>query len=371
MQNPSARPSRFPLVFELLIWALYVGLYKYAFYLGEAARLHRPARTDLFPYPQLILFAVVASVYVLPYYRWMLPALLRRRRYGLLVLVSLPYLWWGAKLNILLTALLFAPLAAPPVLTDFYQQYVQLGLGQLFYRSTLNAGLAFTDLLAFSCVGFVRVSFEQEARRRQIEQDHAALQLEQLKAQLQPHFLLNTLNGIYGLSLAGSPDTPRFILLLSELMRYVLYDSGKLYVALREEVAFLESYFELEQRRYPGASIRFVSNGTELAGLQVPPLLLLPLVENSFKHGRHHFSDDTQVTATLTATPENLHFVIENDMLPAPPPNAPRRSGGIGLQNIRHRLALYYPNTHTLHLADQAGRYRAELTVPLRSKDRP
>ena len=364
MQTSLARPSRFPLVFELLIWALYVGLYKYSFYLERAARLHQPADAN-FPYPQLILFAGVASVYVVPYYRWLLPALLRRRRYGLLVLAAVPYLWWGLKLSNALAAALFAPLAAPPPLTEFYQRLVQSGLRHFFDRSTFDLGLLLTDILAFSCVGFVRVSFEQEARRRQLEQAHAALQLEQLKAQLQPHFLLNTLNGIYGLSLAGSPDTPRFILLLSELMRYVLYDSGKSYVALSEEVAFLESYFELEQRRYPGARIRFNTTGTDRAGLRVPPLLLLPLVENSFKHGRHHFTNDAQVTATLTATSESLHFVIENDLLPAPPPHAPRRSGGIGLQNIRQRLALYYPDAHQLHLTEHAGRYRAELTVPL------
>ncbi|MEJ7665951.1 MAG: histidine kinase [Hymenobacter sp.] len=174
----------------------------------------------------------------------------------------------------------------------------------------------------------MRVAFDQETRRRHIEKEHAALQLEQLKAQLQPHFLFNTLNSIYGLSLAGSPDTPRFILLLSELMRYVLYDSGKDLIALSEEVAFLENYFELEQRKYEGASIRFVATGPALGALQVPPLLLLPLVENSFKHGRHHFSDAASVAATLTATAGTLHFVIENDMLPSPPPAAPAPQRG-------------------------------------------
>ncbi|RZK16845.1 MAG: histidine kinase [Hymenobacter sp.] len=158
----------------------------------------------------------------------------------------------------------------------------------------------------------------RQETRRQIEKEHAALQLEQLKAQLQPHLLFNTPDSIYGLSLAGSPETPRFILLLSELMHYVLYDSGKEHIALPEEVTFLENYFEMEQRKYAGASIQFTASGAELAVLQVPPLLL-PLVENSFKHGRHHFSDAARVAATLTAEAGILQFVIENDMLPAPP----------------------------------------------------
>jgi hypothetical protein len=362
MQQDTARPSRFPLVFELLVWALYVGLYKYNYFL-EDSRLN-PVGHPNFPFPQLMPFAVVASLYVVPYYRWLLPLLLRRRRYAMPLLVgAIFYLWWGIKLNTTLAAGAFRFFAAPPVLADFYQLYYQQGVRLLPHLGMPYLLLLLTDFLAFSCVGFVRVAFEQEGRRRQIEKEHAALQMEQLKAQLQPHFLFNTLNSIYGLSLAGSPDTPRFILLLSELMRYVLYDSGKERVAIADEVTFMENYFELEQRKYEGASIRFEASGEGLAGQQVPPLLWLPLVENSFKHGRHHFSDDASVAATLTATPGQLRFVIENDLLPSPPPAAPRRSGGIGLENIKRRLQLYYPSAHTLTLTEHAGRYRAELIL--------
>ena len=364
---PAERPSRFPLIFELLIWGLYVGIYKYNFYMEAATRLH-PTAPDNFPYPQLILFALLATVYVLPWYRWLVPRLLRQQRYVLLTFGSVLYLWWGIKLNSWLAALLFSPVAAPPVLADFYHFYAGLTPAQLLGIQNPVLGLLLTDMLAFGCVAFVRVAFEQETRRRLIERDHLALQLAQLKSQLQPHFLFNTLNSIYGLSLAGSPETPRFILLLSELMRYVLYDSGKEYIALPEEVSFLENYFEMEQRKYAGACIRFTATGAaEAAGLQVPPLLLLPLVENSFKHGRHHFSDKASVEATLTTAPGRLHFVVENDMLPEMPVAAPggKRSGGIGLVNIRQRLQLYYPNAHELVLTERDGKYRAELTLKM------
>ncbi|GAA4056114.1 histidine kinase [Hymenobacter glaciei] len=362
---PSNRPSRFPLIFEILVWSLYVGLYKYGVYLEEAAHLHRPARTS-FPYPQLILFALLATAYVLPWYRWLVPRLLRQQRYGLLAVGSLLYLWWGIKLNICLASLLFLPVAAPPALVDFYHFYASLKPAQLLGVQNPVLPLLLTDMLAFGCVAFVRVAFEQEMRRRLLERDHLALQLAQLKSQLQPHFLFNTLNSIYGLSLAGSPETPRFILLLSELMRYVLYDSGREYIALPEEITFLENYFEMEQRKYAGASITFATVGAaDAATLQVPPLLLLPLVENSFKHGRHHFSDKASVTAVLTAKPGQLHFLVENDLLPAMSAATPgaRRSGGIGLVNIRQRLQLYYPNAHELVLTEQDGKYRAELTL--------
>ena len=351
MQQDTARPSRFPLVFEVLIWVIYVGLYKYSAYTEQIPG--SPVGHPYFPYPYLCLYAGIVTLYVIPYYRWLMPQLLHRRRYALLLLGTGFYFWYGSQWSFRLGNLLFAKVA-------------KLWLGSPLALPTWWAlNLTVTDLIAFSCVAFVYYGFEQEMRRRQIEKEHAALQLEQLKAQLQPHFLFNTLNSIYGLSLAGSPDTPRFILLLSELMRYVLYDSGKERVELADEVSFMQNYFELEQRKYEGASIRFTASGADLGGRQVPPLLWLPLVENSFKHGRHHFSDEASVEATLTATPGRLRFVVENDMLPSPPPAAPRRSGGIGLANIKRRLQLSYPGTHTLTLTEHAGRYRAELLLQL------
>ena len=359
------RPSRFPLAFELLIWTLYVGVFKYSHYLEQGPPAPRPyLYYNGFPYPQLILFALLASLYILPYYRWLLPTLLRQRRYGLLAGGSLLYLWWGIKLNTFLAAALFEPIAMPPVLAELYHKLYRADLRLLFSYGNPHIQLLIFDILAFGSVAFVRLAFDQEHRRRQTERNHAALQLEQLKSQLQPHFLFNTLNSIYGLSLAGSPETPRFILLLSDLMRYVLYDSGKEYIALAEEVTFLENYFEMEQRKYAGARISLRTEGLDQATrLQVPPLLLLPLVENAFKHGRQHFSDAASVDAVLTVLPGQLRFVIENDMLPAPAPAPARRSGGIGLPNIRQRLQLYYPGTHALHLTQHDGRYRAELTL--------
>ncbi|OUJ72796.1 sensor histidine kinase [Hymenobacter crusticola] len=361
---PAAPPSRFPLVFEGLMWVLYVGLYKYS-RLMEGTALGRRSLHAAFLHPQLILFALAATLYIVPYYRVLVPVLLRRRRYLLLGISAMVYLWWGIKLNMVLAHGLFQHVASPPQLAEFYHAGYVEATSQLLTRTQPYLSPLFIDLLTFSCVAFVRLAFQQEAQRHRVEKEHLALQMEQLKAQLQPHFLFNTLNSIYGLSLAGSSDTPRFILLLSELMRYVLYDSGKATVPLAEEVTFLENYFELEQRKYPNASIRFATLDSSTSPLQVPPLLLLPLVENSFKHGLHHHSDRARVEATLTTTPGQLCFTIENDMLPEAPTTLAPRSGGIGLQNIRQRLQVYYPSAHALQLSQQQGRYRAQLILHL------
>ena len=351
-QQDSDQPSRFPLAFELLMWAVYVGLYKYSWYLDKLPG--HPLSSANFPYPHLAAFAGLATLYVVPYYRWLLPLLLRQRRYFLLLSFTLIYFWQGSRIDFQLTVRLFQHLA--PLGGSFRELSV--------LPPWWNLELPVIDLISFSCVAFVRLAFYNEKRRRHLEKDHLALQLEQLKSQLQPHFLFNTLNSIYGLSLINSPETPRFILLLSELMRYVLYDSGKEYIDLPEEVAFLENYFEMEQRRYPTAHVRFTASGAT-DQLQVPPLLLLPLVENSFKHGRHHLSDAGTVDATLIAALGHLQFTIENDMMPEAPATSLKRSGGIGLVNIRQRLDLYYPDAHELLLSEHNGRFRAQLTLHL------
>ena len=351
-QSDSDRPSYFPLGFELLMWGLYAGLYKYSWYLDKM-RVPLDVGTN-FPFPHVAAFAVLTTLYVLPYYRWVLPALLQRGRYFLLFLLTLVYFWQGSALSFQLVSRLFGYLASlSPALAD-------LAVRPPWW----NLELPVLDLISFSCVAFMRLAFANERRRRILEKTNLALQLEQLKGQLQPHFLFNTLNSIYSLSLAGSPDTPRFILLLAELMRYVVYDSGREYIALPEEVAFMENYFEIEQRKYPGARIRFSATGT-IERLQVPPLLLLPLIENSFKHGHHHHAEHGIVEATLITAPHRLQFTIENDMLPAAPPATARRTGGVGLANIRERLHLYYPEAHELLLTNHEGRFRAQLTLHL------
>jgi len=166
-QEANDRPSRFPLIFEILIWSLYVGLYKYNVYM-EAVPQH-PTSRENFPYPQLILFVLLATLYVVPYYRWLVPTLLRRRRYVLLGVASVLYMGWGIKLNLAVANGLFQFIASPPLLAAFYLQGYTEAAAQLLALRNTYISLLFTDLLAFSCVAFVRLAFEQEYRRRHLE----------------------------------------------------------------------------------------------------------------------------------------------------------------------------------------------------------
>nr|WP_255497528.1 histidine kinase [Pedobacter sp. AK013] len=199
--------------------------------------------------------------------------------------------------------------------------------------------------------------------RHKVETDHLKLQLDLLKGQLQPHFLFNTLNSLYGMSLIQSKDTSRFILLLSQMMQYILYDCSQEEVPLSEEVNFLKGYFEIEQKKFPDASIRFNVPET-IPAVKMPPLLFLPLIENAFKHGRHKLENNAGVTAELMVDQQVLFFKIENEMLPSQPLKNSR--GGIGLVNIRKRLALYYQGKHNLQIQELNGIYKVNLSITLK-----
>lgn len=329
-------------------------MYKYSYYLDQARLPLIPDSN--FPYLQICLYSICSTLYLIPYYRWAAPALLLRKRYWLLLLATILTFTIVTHYNIIVMAWLFAKCTGGLVVHSFFLS--------LYQNYTVSLDTRLIDIIAFLCIAFARFSAQSEVRRHRIETDHLQLQLSMLKTQLQPHFLFNTLNGLYGLSLGGSKDTPRFILLLSQMMQYILYDCDSESVNLGDEVTFLKGYFELEQQKFPNADISF-ETGDLPDGLQIPPLLFLPLVENSFKHGKHKLADDARVAARLSLNNNQLIFEISNDLLSNTRTELKPKSSGIGLVNIRKRLDLYYPDRHQLILNQTDTLYSATLNLQL------
>ena len=341
----------FHFVFEILIWLIYVGIYKYSYYLDQI-RLPYTTHT-YFPYLEICLYSICSTLFLIPYYRWAVPYLLQRKKYLLLVLVSIGWFVFAGHFNNKIIAWIFAQFSQGLVVQQFF-----LKTGMF---TELN--LILTDFIAFFCTAMARFSYQNEIRRHQTETDHLQLQLNMLKTQLQPHFLFNTLNSLYGLSLTGSKDTPHFILLLSQMMQYILYDCDQEQVTLQEEIDFLKGYFELEQQKFPQADI-FLEAPDVDPTIRIPPLLFLPLIENSFKHGRHKLEDNAGVGAELSLSANQIIFRIQNDQLKQPA--ATGRHGGIGLVNIRKRLELYYPGKYNLSLTTEDDQYIALVTIEIK-----
>ncbi|QMW04672.1 sensor histidine kinase [Spirosoma foliorum] len=229
----------------------------------------------------------------------------------------------------------------------------------LFHLATCTV-----SLIAIMALFLIRRFYEQQEKQNADQLLLQEVQMKFLHAQLNPHFFFNTLNNLYGISLHQPTRMPNLIMQLSKLMRYQVDSSRRSWVLLQQEVEFITSYVTLEQERVGNRCQIEYSYPTDpcvLQGYQLAPLLLIPLVENAFKHG----TSDIQgcfVYISLTLDGDALTLRIENSM---PGHKVPVSSTGLGLQNTRQRLEILYSGKHQLRVDQSAGLYKTELVVQL------
>jgi len=229
-------------------------------------------------------------------------------------------------------------------------------------------GLYFVILVGVAYRQLQRSLKEQRLREQQdkvkVETDlrlkEAELSL--LKAQVNPHFLFNSLNSIYGLSLEKSEETPQMIMHLSEILDYTLYGCGTDFVPINKEIELIENYSAIQKGRF-GKGIRLDINleAGRHASDMIAPLLLLPLVENAFKHTDRKDDVASKITMNLHLE-DDFYFNIKN---PIQLDRTSKGNGGIGLENLRKRLELIYPERHQLTIKQDDGCFDVELRLKL------
>jgi two-component system, LytTR family, sensor kinase len=202
-------------------------------------------------------------------------------------------------------------------------------------------------------------SFKQEKLLREIEKEKFSAELGLLKAQINPHFLFNTLNSLYALTLKGSEQASKVVLRLSDLMHYMLYEASTNKVLLKNEIKYLENYISVEQMRFAERlDLSFQCSG-DIKGKMIAPLLLLPFVENAFKHG---IEDNAGwVTINLKVTGSRLFLKVENSCTVV----SKQKGNGMGLKNVKRRLELSYPNDYELTINKTADVFEAELQIDI------
>lgn len=218
----------------------------------------------------------------------------------------------------------------------------------------------------FVIVGFAFVirSLQQDEQMKALKEQQLTTELNYLKTQLQPHFFFNTLNNIYGLAMQQSAQTAPMVARLSEMMRYMLYESDKPRVPLQQDIAFLRNYIGIEQIRYPERHCRISFDVQGIAEHHhIEPLLLLPFVENAFKHGIREELSQGFVHIVVCASADDLTLQVSNSK---PGPVADRQPAGIGLLNARKRLELLYRDRYQLHFTESNNTYEVNLTLAIR-----
>ncbi len=183
-------------------------------------------------------------------------------------------------------------------------------------------------------------------------------ELHYLKMQIHPHFLFNTLNTIYGLALKQSKETPEIILKLSNLLDYILYQINKPRVSLKEEILHITEYIELEKIRFQDTLKIKLETNEIYDELEIAPMLMIPFVENAFKHGSI-VEGFLEIEIMVTVEREQLNFKIKNRSID----DNKNEHHGIGLENIRKRLELNYENKHELLIDNNDNWYTVSLTI--------
>jgi len=233
----------------------------------------------------------------------------------------------------------------------------------LALERTGNRDLLLVMLTLGLVTPMVLLWIERERQRRALAAlSEAALRAElaALKAQVNPHFFFNTLNTLYSLAEQASPRVPELILRLSEMLRFTI-DQGRLdEIRVQDEIEYLNNYLELQRiRRDAGDRVAF-SAQVECNDHMLPPLLLIMLVENAFKHGFERMRADAFVRIRLRQLGRRLEFAVDNSR----PESSRAHTGarrGTGLDNLRRRLELLYPGRHALTLNDDGRVYSARL----------
>ncbi len=209
--------------------------------------------------------------------------------------------------------------------------------------------------------------YVNEKQRKEMETQKLEAELSFLKQQINPHFFFNTLNSIYSLSTRKSEKTPEAIIKLSLLMRYIIYESDKPIVPLQKELDYINNYVELQKLRFrDDVKITYSIEG-ETTDIYIEPLLLLPFIENAFKHGID-YSNECFIFIHVQILDNKLQLVVENPLVKKQQV-LPAESSGIGLTNSRKRLQLLYPGMHELNITEEDNTFRAELVLKLKQHD--
>ncbi len=205
--------------------------------------------------------------------------------------------------------------------------------------------------------------YEQKEKIKKIELEKTIAELNFLKAQINPHFLFNTLNNLYALIIEKSEKSGECVLKLADILKYILSEGKEDKVSLKKELVLLDNYIELEKLRKPDADVSFTAE-TNTNSYLITPLILLPFIENAFKHGLNTAANGGFIHLHIKVIEKLLTLTVENNIPPADN-TAAIQSHGIGIENVRKRLDLVYPNAYQLLIEKKRDSFLVHLQLQL------
>lgn len=208
----------------------------------------------------------------------------------------------------------------------------------------------------------VKQWYSDQKTTKDLQQEQLQTELKFLKSQINPHFLFNSLNNLYALTLSKSDSAPEVVLRLSNILRYILYESNEGYVSVRKEMEHVKDYVAVEKLRLGMGVTIDIDIDDAIQDDPVEPMLFLTLVENAFKHSEDILPEKRFIRIHAKSLDTGFRFLIENTFSPS---KRDTETGGIGLENIKKRLNLIYPNQHDIKSSTADGVYRVDLIIKL------
>jgi two-component system LytT family sensor kinase len=260
------------------------------------------------------------------------------------------------SLSLLTASILIAPVNALAMYLLNYQHP--------YYQETITSNLQIYFLSSFFIAGASTVFkitgdwLKHQREKTRLKNEKLVSELKFLRSQINPHFLFNTLNNVYSLSLQKSDKTPEVILKLSEILRYMLYECNGPKVSLDKEINYIKNYLELEKiRQTKDAKIEFEVIGNS-ENVEIAPFLFTPFLENAIKHGVNRVLENPCVKIKIEIEEDILHFSISNTKPDVEATQQIKQQpGGIGLVNVERRLKILYPDKYRFKIENTSKKY--------------
>ena len=321
-----------------------VFLINYSYFnLDMGTRITKALIPELLLLPAKLLMAYTIMYWILP----RLNSIARWKNVCMLILVTAVSLVWY---HVMLTEVIYPVVNHEVFPESTFMEYITRSVYRLLDLLTI-VGIACTFKL-------LRQQTKDAKKKQELIREKLQSELNFLRSQTNPHFLFNTLNSIYALARKQSPQTSEVVMQLSKLLRYMIYECKEPFVPLEKEWKIIEDYVSLEKLRY-GNRLHVQMNKQIIPnGEMIAPLLLLPLVENAFKHGAGNNRDHTEILINLSKKNDELHFTVENNVGDN---RNEEEQCGIGLKNVKRQLELLYPD-HSFNIDQQSGKFTVNIS---------
>lgn len=340
-----------PLYKHLLFWVAV-----FSFYTTSARERFSSVEEIVVTYGMHLFFQIIVAYTVLyfivprykKYRKWWLAGI---ELVGLFLIVNFMYVWM--RMNVLEPRY-------PTCYLSFIESFGHLTL----WQRTFDVKAVFWELPLFYIQPLFFLTalqfYEKQYEHSKVKEHKKVEELRQLRQQLNPHFLFNTLNNLYALSVEKSDKTPQVIERLSDILSYMLYGTESKFVPIQKEIDLIENYLALEQIRYEGRVL--ISFEQEvITDFKIAPLLLLTFVENAFKHGVSQELKMATVKVSLFCKADKFFFVVENTK-PISIAGVSMKKG-LGLANVKQQLELLYPGEHDIRIVDEEDKYFIQLML--------